>query len=182
MTDPLSITASAVGLCALAVKIVQYLDGIHDAPEDIKAFRQELANTSLALRLLSDHTKALAWFSIPFPSFEALTGKDGPLDRFGNILNLLMMKLGLGETAPKRTTRLLTWPFRKTEINELLECLERYKTLFLLAMGHDQSFVSTILTTVTLSRQTNPCIGDCLCYSTRSKTNVTMFCWTRYQN
>lgn len=65
----------------------------------------------------------------------------GPLDKFKIILEQLALKLKPVEGA-KKVGRALKWPFQKGEINEILNTLERQKTLFNLALQNDHVYVA----------------------------------------
>jgi hypothetical protein len=139
MTDPLSITAGIIAVCDLASRLVNYLDDVRNASEDIKRFRKELQNTSEILHNLCDLAEKLSSFGIPFPAFNTLRAKEGPLDQFKGILESLTLRLGIGKKGIKRVIRMITWPLGKDVINEMIASLERYKGLFLLALSNDQT-------------------------------------------
>lgn len=73
-----------------------------------------------------------SWLS----TMEALAMPNGPLAHFKAMLEHLMscVKPMLG---PKKVGRASTWPFKKQEVKDILQSIERQKVLFILAFEND---------------------------------------------
>jgi hypothetical protein len=138
MAEPLGFVASIIAVSQLATSVVHYLDGVRNASEDVRVLREELANISRTLYQLHDLAKHFSEFKIPFPAIQTLQAREGPLEQFKKILEAMSSRLGPDERGFKRVYRSIRWPLRKDEVNDLLTSLERYKTLFLLALSNDQ--------------------------------------------
>lgn len=138
MAETLGVVASILTVSELAISVARYLDRVRDASHDIDTLRKELANIARILHSLHDLTKRLSEFKVPFPAMQMLQGKEGPLEQFKQILETLCSRLELNDRGFKQVYRSINWPLRKDGVNELLTSVERYKSLFSLALNNDQ--------------------------------------------
>jgi hypothetical protein len=138
MAEALGLAASIIAVSQLTTTVVHYLDGVRNASEDVRSLREELTNTSRILYQLRDLATLFSDSNIPFPAIQTLQASGGPLEQFKKILEALSSQLGRDERGFKHVSRLVGWPLRKDEVKEILASLERYKTLFLLALSNDQ--------------------------------------------
>jgi hypothetical protein len=138
MADPLSISASIIALLQASGTLVRYIKSAKDADKDIKAFQIEVINVRGLLFSLKDLLPDTeSGEESLLPVFECLGGQDGPLKQFevilGDLITQLQPKDGL-----KKAGQLLCWHFKKEDIKNLIGIVERYKTLFSLALQNDQ--------------------------------------------
>lgn len=140
---------TGVGLAASIIGIIQvtgavltlahgYIGGVRSASKDIEELKGALDNFSQVLRDLEDHVKK----NPQLKTLTKLNCKNGPLEQCGRELENLHSKLAKPEK--NRVAKLihlksLKWPLKKEEVSEFLLQLERYKSLFILALGFDQT-------------------------------------------
>jgi hypothetical protein len=123
-------------LIQLAESMIFYLANVHHTLKECIALSSELTGLLNLLQLLENHLKASdssdAWFSL----IRALGIQDGALDQLRYSLQKLVVKLGdtLLIAMPGRS---LTWKFDKAEIKDILQCIERIKSLVSLALTDD---------------------------------------------
>ena len=134
--DPLGISASITALLQLTGTVIQYLNLVKGAPKDRQRLLSEVCNVSGMLYILEDqasHAKQGDGWSL---TFLLLNGPNGPVEQFKTALERLEKKLepdkGLG-----KVFKAIAWPFQKEEITEILNVIERQKTLFNLARQND---------------------------------------------
>ena len=134
--DPLSISASIIAVLQLTGTIIQCLNTVEGASKDRQRIFSELCNVSSMLYVLKDEAsqeqQSDAWSS----TLLSLNGPDGPIEQFKTALERLAKKLtpvkGL-----KKVGQAITWPFQKEEIKEILDVIERQKSIFNLARQND---------------------------------------------
>jgi len=138
MADPLSISASIIALLQASGTLVQYIKSTKDANQDIKALQSEVINVRGLLFSLQDllpdpesDGESL------LPVFECLGSQDGPLKQFEAILGELVAQLQ-PKDGLRKAGLVLYWHFKKDDIKNLISIVERYKTLFSLALQNDQ--------------------------------------------
>lgn len=140
MVDPLSVTVSIVALLQLTVTITGYLKDVNDGAEDRIKLRDKMRSTSHLLTLLQDHAEdaqlqekaVISWTSIKPPSAHG-----GPLDQLKETLEKLATKLLPHTSRLKNAIQAVKWPFDKVGVMEILNSIERQKSLFQLALEND---------------------------------------------
>ena len=134
--DPLSISASITALLQLTATVIQYLNLVKGAPKDRQKLLSEVCNVSGMLYILEDQASQAkqgdGWSS----TFLSLNGPNGPIKQFKTALERLEEKLKPVERLGK-VVKAVAWPFQKDEIIEILNFIERQKTLFILARQND---------------------------------------------
>jgi len=66
----------------------------------------------------------------------SLNVPNGPLDQLRAVMEKLAKRLE-PVSGMKKATKAVHWPLRKEDVKELLDTIERYKTLFILALQND---------------------------------------------
>ena len=134
--DPLSISASIAALIQLTGSVIQYLSLVKGAAKDRQRLLSELCNVSGMLYILEDQASQAkqgdAWSS----TLLSLDGPNGPIQQFKTALERLEEKLTRVEGL-RKIVKAVAWPFQKEEITEILNVIERQKTLFNLALQND---------------------------------------------
>lgn len=134
--DPLSISASIAAVLQLTGTVIQYLNLVKGAPEDRQRLLLELCNISSMLYVLEDQAsqeqQGHAWSS----TLLSLNGPNGPIEQFKTALERLEKKLRPVEGL-RKLVKAIAWPFQKEEIIEIINVIERQKTLFNLARQND---------------------------------------------
>src|SRR5262245_35732161 len=107
--DPLNISA----LLRLSARVINYLGDVKDARDDIKRLRAEVVSAVGILSILKELT---ATGEVWLVSGRSLMVPDGPLQQYQSSLEYLAERLP--EVVGNK--RVLTWPFRKGEIIDIL--------------------------------------------------------------
>lgn len=134
--DPLSISASIVGLLQLSGTVIGYLSDVRGGPKEKQKLRLEICSVLPILSILQDEAEQ-AKMGDPWSSTLLSLGvPKGPIQQFRTALEGLELVL-----APvgglKKIGKAVTWPFEKDEIQRILSTVERQKLLFTLARQND---------------------------------------------
>lgn len=133
MVDPLSISASIVALLQLTASVIKYLNGVRNAPNDLKRLGLEMCTLHGLLSTLKDVSTELE------PSFlDLLDGPNGVFTQLESLLEQLTSKVA---KSSNRLGELLHWPLQNGEIQGLLLSLERQKSSLSLILQNNQRFV-----------------------------------------
>jgi hypothetical protein len=143
MADPLSISASITAVLQLSGKLIEYLNSVKGASEDRQRLLNEITSISGLLYFLKDRAAQSqsgdSWSS----TLKSLSRPKGALEQFKFALQRLTLKL-----APVvgwwNAGNAVAWPFQKVEVKEILASIERYKSLFSLALQNDHMCVSQL--------------------------------------
>jgi hypothetical protein len=138
--DPLSVTASIIAVLQLTSKVIEYLNGIKDAPRDRAQCAIEASNlynllTTLRYRL-EEGTSNEPWYA----EVQTLSVKNGPLDQYGIALEQLQAKI-TRERILKKVGHFLQWKSIKEEVMEIMARIERLKMLVQIALEMDHLLV-----------------------------------------
>jgi hypothetical protein len=131
--DPLSISASIAGLLALTGTVIRHLSTVEEASETRGRFFLEVSSARGLLYSLNDLCSQTEMSSGCFISLKSLCTPQGPFEQFKEALELLAAKLAPMKGSAK-VKKALTWIFNQTEVNALLDVVERQKTYYLLAL------------------------------------------------
>ena len=137
--DPLTavgLAASIAQLIATTTRAISYINDIKDAPKARARLATEAARllpslTSLRYRI-EVSTSTDPWFV----GVRSLGVEQGPLDQFKEAMEILAEKLNPRYGAKKLRCKLL-WTLDKKEIGDILDRIERMKTLVGLALQRD---------------------------------------------
>ncbi len=137
--DPLSITCSIATVIATVDSLLKYLRDVKERKAELVKLENEIKFTANVLRSLamvgSDSTAGDPWQA----NILTLESKEGPLWNFTLILNELVQIV-----RAKSLLDAATYPWKKRRIEGLQSQLERYKTLFKMALQLDNSCVRPI--------------------------------------
>jgi hypothetical protein len=131
--DPLSVSASIIALLQISSTIIQYLADLGSASTERLRLLMDLSNTTMLLSMLKDTPQATQE-SGPWNS--TMQCLDSPLKQFKILLEKIAGKLAPAH-GMKKLGKAILWPFQKEELKDIFNSLERYKTLFGLAMHND---------------------------------------------
>jgi hypothetical protein len=143
----LEIAAGIIAVLQLTQEVIQYLLEVKDANADRQSILNEVTSAHSFLYLLKDRAERSAGANSDATSFDtlrALSTPRGPLEQFKTALERLAKKLR-PQKALKKAYKALAWPFEKAEVDELLEAIERQKSLFGLALQNDHMYSFLIL-------------------------------------
>ena len=136
MMDPLSLTASIIAVLQLTGKLLSYLNDVRNATKDQAQLAVEASSIYsllISLRFRVEQSNAHdPWFT----AVRNLGTENGPLDRVREALERMVSKAeprqgikGLGKQ--------LMWKFEKSEMGDILDSIERIKTLVNIALTGD---------------------------------------------
>ena len=134
--DPLSISASISAVLQLTGTVIQYLNSVKGAPKDRQRLLSELCNVSSMLYVLEDQASQEKQGNASSSTLLSLNGPNGPIKQFKTALERLEKKLRPVEGL-RNIVKTIAWPFQKEEITEIINAIERQKTLFNLARQND---------------------------------------------
>lgn len=160
--DPLSISASIVALVQLTGTVVEYLHGMKGASEDRQNILSELTSVSGMLFILQDHAdqQGESWSL----TLKSLNGSKGPLAQLRTSLELLASKLAPMKGL-KKIGKAFAWPFQKAEIRDILNTIERQKSLLNLARQNDHMYFYRYYTPYVLLNQTISALFEAMKYN-----------------
>ena len=139
MADPLSISASIVALLQITATVIGYVTDVSGANADCARIRDEMTAIHPVLKALKEKVdEAVAQGTDD--SFKTLKALGDPLDKFKKTMDSLEAKLE-DHKGWRRVGDALVWPFRKSDVKEILDSIERYKGIFSLAMQNDHVYV-----------------------------------------
>jgi hypothetical protein len=127
--DDLGMFCSIPELLTFAGIVVNYIRDVKDAPEERGKILLEICSIVGFLYHLNDVIERVdegtttKWLGSP----------DGPLAQFKSVLEDLVEKF----TRIKKAGKALSWPFQKGGVAEILQTIERLKTLFSLVLLKD---------------------------------------------
>lgn len=135
--EALGLATSIIAVIQLAGKITSlgygYISSAKRAPNDIRELLEEIS--SLAKTLVALKNLELS----PGKQLEALHSLDEPL--WGCLLELerleSKLKKSVGGLGWRRFMSSIKWPFKEAENLQIMARIERYKSLFIIALGTD---------------------------------------------
>lgn len=129
-------TVSISAVLQLGGTILSYLIDVRDATEDRMKFAMELSALNSLLTVFQNRIQESKSGDPWFTTTRGLGVVNGPLDQLKSDLERLASKLepvkGL-----RKVERMLTWKFNKTEVVNILNKIERLKTLISFALSND---------------------------------------------
>ena len=138
--DPLSITASIIAVLQATKEVIGYLKETKDASKELAKVYDEARNVVILLHELKDSLAEQEPHDSWLRATSGLTVRDGPLDQYKYILELLASKIITNHDL-HRVGQVLVWKFNKEEVNSLLSQIERVKSLVLIALELDHRSV-----------------------------------------
>lgn len=148
MGGPTGVSASVIAVLQLATTATRYLKDVKSGSADRIRLRDELRSTVCLLEMLQDRLEdsegSLDGSSTLKPqSIDSLSGSDGPLQLFQQILEEITAELSPQDNL-RRLAQPFTWPFDKKKVAELLACLERLKGHFNLVLQNNIAYMDRI--------------------------------------
>jgi hypothetical protein len=136
----MSFSASIIGVIQLAGSVIstcyEYVNGVKNAPKDIRSIITELRGLSDVLDRLCQLAE-----SSSITTLEQLSGPDGSLEMCKKELGDLQEKLKLPE-GWKAKRKALFWPMKEGDVRKTLANLERTKSMLTLALTLHNTYVS----------------------------------------
>ncbi|MCJ1470496.1 hypothetical protein MMC07_009142, partial [Pseudocyphellaria aurata] len=133
-----SVTGSIFTVLQLSGGVFKYLKAVNDASEDRKRCAEEISNSHSLLHRLKNHLDGSpndAWHD----EVQKIVVKNGPLDQFKEALELLRKKTTVdGSKLLKKIRHAVAWKFNKEEVKDILNRIERLKSLVQAVLQLDQ--------------------------------------------
>ena len=134
MADPIGILSLVL---QLTPKVIRFVLDIKEGSEERRQLITEISSVSGILSVLQKlqedpHTRK-EWDT----ALSSLGGPGGPLQSYADLLESVQESLKIHHGGRKRIERGLTWPFRKKTVQGYLVHVERYKSIFSLAVQLD---------------------------------------------
>ena len=139
--DPLSVSASIVALLQLSSTVINYLSDVKGGPKDLQSIRLEISSILSLLITLQDQADQATAGDACSPTLRSLNVPNGPFQQFHSVLERLASRLAPVE-GWKKVGKAFKWPFEKEEMHDILNTIERLKTLLSLARQHDHIALS----------------------------------------
>jgi hypothetical protein len=137
MADPLSISASIIGILQLSAVVVQHISSMKGASDERNKILNEIGATSDLLAIINNPVRQVQHGD----SWQSLRKPGGPLGQLEAVLRELEKKL-TPATGWTKVKNAVTWPFKKGEIEGFIGSIERQKTLLGLAVQNDHMWGS----------------------------------------
>lgn len=137
MAEPLGIVSSIIAIAGLTVKSLSYVKSVHDAGKDIQDYNREASHfaellTSLAARVAqSGGQSGEPWFA------SVQTLYRGPIQQYQTALERFKEKVAPGTGFCEKVIQRIAWKFVKDDVKEILERMERLKSLIVIALQED---------------------------------------------
>lgn len=137
MAETLGVVSGIIALAELTYTVLGYLKSVHGAAKDIQDYNREAPIfaellTSLALHVArSDGQNGDPWFE----SVQIL--QRGPMQQYQTALEMFKEKVAPGTRLREKITQSLTWKFVKSDVQEILEKMERLKSFIMISLEKD---------------------------------------------
>lgn len=136
MVDPVGVTGLIIAILGLSQTVTQFLGDIKNASGDRIRLLCEIASVSGLLSILKDQAQQAESTDPWRTTIACLDVPRGPLEQFKVALEQLASRLAPTKGL-ENIGKTLTWPFQKQEVKEILNTIERLKSLFALALDND---------------------------------------------
>ncbi|KAI0421681.1 ankyrin repeat-containing domain protein [Xylaria grammica] len=134
--DPLSTTASVIGVLQLSSDVVKYIIGATGAAKARRSLREEILSCEAVLLQLQDHADDAEGGTVWSEKIKTLEGPGTPLYRFGIALGALKSQLEPKKGWNKALSA-LKWPFDEKQVEKLISAIQREKSLLQLVLTNN---------------------------------------------
>lgn len=137
MAETLGVVSGIIAVADLTYTVLGYLKSVHDAGKDIQDYNREAPNFAELLTSLAVHV-ARSGGQNGDPWFESVqTLQRGPMQQYQAAVETFKKKVAPRTGLHEKFTQHLTWKFVKHEVKEILEKMERLKSLIIIALQQD---------------------------------------------
>ena len=124
-----------------ATTVIGYLSDVKKGPKDLQRVRLEISSVLTILIMLQDQADQAKEDDSFSSTLRALNVPDGPFTQFHATMQRLASKVSPVQSW-KTIRKAFEWHFEKEQIYEILDTIERQKTLFNLARKNDHIALS----------------------------------------
>ncbi|KAI4120457.1 MAG: hypothetical protein LQ341_007542 [Variospora aurantia] len=132
--DPVSAVASVVALVGVTLKTVKYVNDMKDVSKERQSLSQESADLLQMLTRLRKMIEDPRRSTISLDGITRLLAAKGPLDQLREALEQLNKKVK-AKRGVQKYARMLVWPYVKEHCKDILDRMERVKSLISLALN-----------------------------------------------
>lgn len=137
MAETLGVVSGIIAVADLTYTVLGYLKSVHDAGKDIQDYNREAPNFAELLTSLAVHV-ARSGGQNGDPWFESVqTLQRGPMQQYQAAVETFKKNVAPRTGLHEKFTQHLTWKFVKHEVKEILEKMERLKSLIIIALQKD---------------------------------------------
>lgn len=137
MAETLGVVSGIIAVADLTYRVLGYLKSIHDAGKNIQDYHREAPIFAELLTSLAAHV-AQSGGENSDPWFESVqTLQRGPMQQYQRAVETFKEKVAPGAGLFEKHTQRLTWKFVKDDVKEILEKMERLKSLIVIALQKD---------------------------------------------
>lgn len=138
MAETLGVVSGIIAVADLTYRVLGYLKSIHDAGKNIQDYNREAPIFAELLTSLAAHV-AQSGGENGNPWFESVqTLQRGPMQQYQSAVKTFKDQVTPGTGLCEKYTQRLTWKFVKDDVKEILEKMERLKSLIVIALQKDQ--------------------------------------------
>lgn len=134
--DPLSLSASIIAVLQLTGMLLSYINDVQNATKDQAQLAVEVSNIYSLLISLRFRVEQSNCHDPWFTAVRSLGIEDGPLEQIRRALQRLVPELEPSR-GMKKLGKQLMWKFEKSEMGDILDQIERIKTLVSIALTDD---------------------------------------------
>ena len=134
--DPLSISGSIIAVLQLTATVLQYLNGVGNAPSERQRLYSELSGVRDMLYILHSKATQMQEDDSFSPTLRSYCVAGGTLEQYKAALERLA-KILKPSRGISKVTAVITWPSKSKEVKYLFDAIERQKTLLSLVQEND---------------------------------------------
>jgi hypothetical protein len=138
--DPISLTASIIGVLQLTSALTSYINDARNTTAEQAKVAVEAGNLHGLLTTLRFRVEEARSDDPWFDQVKLLGIENGPLDQLKDILKIMLNELPLSRKRDQIKSALL-WKFTKKEVENALARMERLKSLINCALTNDLMYV-----------------------------------------
>lgn len=128
MAEAVSLISGIIAIQKLTGTVIGYLNEVSGAVEERQRVLVEIVETTGLLYMLKDTEEQAQKLDVPTANLASLSGPDGALQKLREALEDLACKL-CPASGLRKAGKALIWPFQKSEIKDILNRMERQKSL-----------------------------------------------------
>lgn len=141
MAETLGVVSGIIAVADLTYTVLRYLKSAHDAGKEIQDYNREAPNFAELLTSLAVHVTQSGGQNGD-PWFESVqTLQRGPMQQYQTAVETFKEKVAPRTGFRENFTQRMTWKFVKDDVKEILEKMERLKSLVVIALQKDHLLV-----------------------------------------
>lgn len=137
MAETLGVVSSIIAIADLSYKLLHYFKAVHDSGKEIQEYNREAPHFAELLTSLAAHVAQSSgqngdsWFE------SVRTLQRGPMQQYQTALEEFKEKVEPGTGLREKLTQRIAWKFVKDDVKEILERMQRLKSLIIIALQED---------------------------------------------